>query len=249
MWRLNITLLNNIQFMYVILGLQNHCRRWLQPWNQKTLVSWQESDDKPRQCVEKQRHYFADKGTYSQGYGLPSGHLRLWELDCKDGRTSKNCCLWPVVLEKTTESSLDSKIKSVNLKGDQPWIFTRRTYAEAEAPCVLAIWWKQTTHWKNPRCWERLRTEWEEGIRGWDGWMALLMQWTWTWANSGRWWGTGRPGVLQSMGSQRVGHDWVTEQQQQPVYIMFGELNGYVVITPILICYKIDTKRASICTT
>ena len=67
---------------------------------------------------------------------------------------------------------------------------------------------------KNPYCWERLRAE-EEGIRGWDGWMAWPMQWTWTWANFGRWWGSERPGVLQSLGLQRVGHDWETDQQQQ----------------------------------
>ena len=54
--------------------------------------------------------------------------------------------------------------------------------------------------------------EGERGIRGRDGWMASLMQWTWTWTNSRRWWGTGRPGMLQSMGSQRVRHDWATEQ-------------------------------------
>ena len=68
------------------------------------------------------------------------------------------------------------------------------------------------THWKSPWCWERLRVEAEEDIRGWDGWMASLMQWTWTWANSRRWWRTGKPGMLQDMGSQGVRHDWVTEQ-------------------------------------
>ena len=77
----------------------------------------------------------------------------------------------------------------------------------------FVIWCEQLTHWKIPWCWERLRAE-EESVRGWDGWMASPMQWTWTWANFGRWWGTGRPGVLQSMGSQRVGHNWVTERQQ-----------------------------------
>ena len=64
-------------------------------------------------------------------------------------------------------------------------------------------------------CWERLRAEGEGGNRGWDGWMALLTQWTWVWANSRGWWRTGKPGVLQSMGLQRVRHDLVTEQQQQ----------------------------------
>ena len=71
---------------------------------------------------------------------------------------------------------------------------------------------KQLTHWKSPWCWERLRAEGKEGVRGWGGWMASLMQWTWTSVNSGRWWGTGRPGVLQFMGLQRVTWlgDWTT---------------------------------------
>ena len=60
-------------------------------------------------------------------------------------------------------------------------------------------------------CWERLRAGGEGDKRGWDGWMASLTQWTWVWVDSGSWWWTGRPGVLQSMGSQRVGHDWVTK--------------------------------------
>ena len=114
-----------------LLGLQNHCGWWLQPWNQKMTASWQERDYKPSQCVEKQRHYSADKGLYSQSYGLSSGHVQLWELDRNKGRTPKNWCLWTVVLEKTPLSPLDSKeIKPVNLNGDQPWIFTGRTDAE-----------------------------------------------------------------------------------------------------------------------
>ena len=78
---------------------------------------------------------------------------------------------------------------------------------------ILVIQCKQMVHWKSPWCWERLRAGGKEGIRGWDGWTASPMQWTWTWANSGRWWGIGRSGVLQSTGSQRVGHDRATEQQ------------------------------------
>ena len=77
---------------------------------------------------------------------------------------------------------------------------------------ILVIWCEQTTHWKRPWGWERSRAG-EEGAKGWDGWMASLMQGTWTWANFGRWWGTERPGMLQSMASQRVGHHWVTKQQ------------------------------------
>ena len=76
-----------------------------------------------------------DQGLYSQGYGLPSGRVQLWELDHKKGRMPKNWWLLTVVLEKIPESPLDSKeIKPVNLKGDQLWIFTGRIDAEAEAP-------------------------------------------------------------------------------------------------------------------
>ena len=71
------------------------------------------------------------------------------------------------------------------------------------------------THWKRPWCWERLKAKREGGGRGWDGLMASLTQWTWIWANSGRQWRTEEPGILQSMGSQRVRHDLATEQRQQ----------------------------------
>ena len=70
---------------------------------------------------------------------------------------------------------------------------------------------RKLTHLKSPWCWERLRAGGEGDDRGWDGWMASLTRWTWVWVNSGNWWWTGRPGMLQSMGSQRIGHNWVTE--------------------------------------
>ena len=74
---------------------------------------------------------------------------------------------------------------------------------------TLATSCEELTHWKRPWCWERLKAE--EKDRGWGGWMASPTQWTWVWASSGSWWWTGRPGVLQLMGSQRVRHDWATE--------------------------------------
>ena len=117
-------------------GLQNHCRWWLQPWNQKMIAPWQEIYDKPRLCVNKQRHHFAYKGPCSQDCGLSSSHVQRWELNCKD-RVPKNWCLAIVVLEKTVESPLNCKeIKPVNLKGNQPWIFFGRTDAEAGAPIL-----------------------------------------------------------------------------------------------------------------
>ena len=72
-------------------------------------------------------------------------------------------------------------------------------------------WCKELTHWKRPWCWERLKAGGEGDNRGWDSWMASLTWWTWVWASSGSWWWTGKLGVLQSMGSQKVGHDWATE--------------------------------------
>ena len=107
---------------FPLLGLWNHCRWWLQPWNQKMSASWQESYDKPRQHAEEQRHYSADKGPGSQGYHLPSGHLQLWEQNYKEGGRPKNWCLWTMVQERTPK-----EIKSVNLKGNQPWILLGRS--------------------------------------------------------------------------------------------------------------------------
>ena len=76
---------------------------------------------------------------------------------------------------------------------------------------TLATWCKELIHWKRPWCWESLKAGGEGDNRGWEGWMASLTRWTWVWASSGSWWWTGRPAVLQVMGSQRVGHDWATE--------------------------------------
>ena len=76
---------------------------------------------------------------------------------------------------------------------------------------TLATWYKELTHWKRPWCWESLRAAGEGDDRGWDGWMASPSQWTWVWVDSSCWWWTGRPSMLQFMGSRWVRHDWVTE--------------------------------------
>ena len=95
------------------------------------FVPWKKSNDKPRQCIKKQRHYFANKGQYSQSHGFSSNHVWMWELDNKEGWAPKNRCLRTVVLEKTLESPLDSKeTKPVNPKENQPWIFIGRTDGE-----------------------------------------------------------------------------------------------------------------------
>ena len=101
------------------------------------LTPWKERCDQPRQHIKKQRHYFANKGPSSQGYGFSSGHVWIWELDCEEIWAPKNWCFWTVMLEKTLESPLDCKeIQPVHPKGDQSWVFIGRTDAEAETPIL-----------------------------------------------------------------------------------------------------------------
>ena len=135
----------------------------------------------------------------------------MWELDYKESWAPKNWCFWTVVLEKTLESPLDCReIQQIHPEGNQSWVFIGRTDAEAETPI---LWPPDAKNWhlKRPWFWERLKAGGEGDDRGWDGWVASLTPWAWVWINSRSWWWTGRPGVLQSMGLQRVGHDWVTE--------------------------------------
>ena len=136
----------------------------------------------------------------------------MWELDYKESWELKNWCFWTVVLENTLESPLDCKeIQPVHPKGDQSWVFIGKTDVEAETPILWPPDVKTDSLKNTPWCWERLKTGGEGGNRGWDGQMASLTQWTWVWVNSASWWWTRKPGMLQSMGSQRVGHDWATE--------------------------------------
>ena len=182
------------------------------------LAHWKESYDEPRQHIKKQRHYFVHKHLYSQSYGFSSSHVWMWELDHKEGWALKNWCFWTAVLKKTLESPLDCKeIQPVHPKGDQSWVFIGRT--NAEAPILWPLDVKNWLIGKNPHAgkdWGGRRQKekkagGEEDDRGWDCWMASPTQGIWVWVNSGSWWWTGRPGVLQSMGWQRVRHDWATE--------------------------------------
>jgi len=137
----------------------------------------------------------------------------MWELGHKECWVPKNCWFWTVVLEKTLESSLDHmEIKPVNSKGDQFWIFIGSDDAEVEAPI---LWPPDAKNWlitqKRPWCCKRLKAGGVGDDRGWDCWMASPTRWAWVWASPGSWWWTRKPGVLQSMGSQRVGHNWATE--------------------------------------
>ena len=174
------------------------------------IAPWKKSYDQPRQHITKQRHYFANKGPFCQSYGFSSSHIWMWELDHKESWESKNWCFWIVVLEKTLESLLDRKeIQPIHPKGNQSWIFIGRTVAET--PLLWPPDVKTWLIWKDPDAGQDWRQKEKGDNRGLDGWMASPTQWTWVWVSSGSWWWTGKSGVLQSMGLQRVGHDWATE--------------------------------------
>ena len=137
------------------------------------LTPWKESFGQARWHIKKQRHYFANKGPSGQGYGFSSRHVWMWELDCEESWAPKNWCFWTVVLEKTLESPLDCKeIQPVHPKGDQSWVFTGRTDAEAETP---VLWPSHAKSWligKDPdagKDWGReekgqQRMRWLDGI-------------------------------------------------------------------------------------
>ena len=113
----------------------------------ETLAPWKKSYDQPRKHIKKQKHYFADKGPYSQSYGFSSSHVQMWELDCREGWVLKNWHFRTAVLEKTLKSPLDSKdIIPVNPKGNQSWIFIGRINAEAEAEAVI-LWPPDVKSW------------------------------------------------------------------------------------------------------
>ena len=140
------------------------------------LIPWKESYNQPRQHIKKQRHYFTNKGPSSQGYGFSSCLVWMWDLDCEEGQALKNWCFWTVVLEKTLESPLDCKeIQPVHPKGDQSWVFTGRTDAEAETPI---FWPPDVKSWfisKDPDA-EKDRGQKEKGmtedeIAGWHHWL------------------------------------------------------------------------------
>ena len=162
------------------------------------LAPWKKSYDQCRQHIKKQSHHLADKSLDSQSYGFSSSHVWMWELDHKEDCALKNWCFQIVVLEKALEIPLDSKkIKPINPKWNQPWIFIGRTEAEA------TIFWppdaKSRLTGKDPDA----GIDWGQEEKGvteeWNSWMASPTQWTWVSANSRRWWRTRKPGMLQSM--------------------------------------------------
>ena len=140
--------------------------------------------DQPRQYIKKQRHYFANKGQSSQGYGFSSGHIRMWELDCEGSWAPKNWCFWTVVLVKTLESPLDCKeIQQVHSEGDQSWVFFGRNDAKTETP---VLWPPHAKSWligkdsDAGRDWgQEEKGTTEDEMAGWHHWLdGRESEWT-----------------------------------------------------------------------
>ena len=199
------------QWQTLFWGLQNHCRRWLQPWNKKTLTPWKKSYDQPRQHIKSRDITFPTMFRLIKAMVFP---VIMYECESWTIKKAEHqridafelcCCIrllrvpWtarrfnqPIPKDISPECSLEGLMMKLKLQ-------------------YFGQWCEELIHLNRPWCWERLKTGREGDNRGWDGWMASLTQWAWVWINSGSWWWTGRPGVLQSMGLQRVGHDWATE--------------------------------------
>ena len=156
----------------------------------------------------------------------------MWELDYKESWVLKNWCFWTVVLEKTLESPLDCKeIQPVHPKGDQFWVFTGRTDAEAETPVLWPHDVKNWLIWKNPDAGKDWGLE-EKGMTEDEmvGWHHRLNQWTWVWVDSGSWWWTGRPGMLCS---------WGHKESDRTERLNWTELRLYFSFSLYWTCYNI----------
>ena len=164
---------------------------------------FKESYDQPGQHIKKQRHYFANKGPSSQGYGFSNGHVWMWELDCEESWALKNWRFWTVVLEKTLESPLDCKeIQPVHSERDQSWVFIGRTDAAPETPI---LWLPHAKSWligKDPDAGRDWRQE-EKGTTEDE-----MAGWTWVWVNSGsQWWIAWRSVIYRIAKS----HTWLSK--------------------------------------
>ena len=161
--------------------------------------------------IQKQRHYFANKGLSSQGYGFSCGHVWMWELDYEEGWAPKNWCFWTVVLEKTFESPWTAKRSNQPiLKEISPGISLEGMMLKLKLQYFGHLM-RRVDSLEKTLMLGGIGARGEGNDRGWDGWMASLTWWTWVCVNSGSGCWTGRPGVLRFMGSQRVGHDWATD--------------------------------------
>ena len=157
--------------------------------------------------LKKQRHYFSNKGPSSQSYGFSSSHVWMWELDLKKGehwridgfelRCWRRLLRVPWTARRSSQSNLKEISSEYSLEG---LMLKLKLQYFGHMMC-------STDLLEETLILGKIEGKRRRDDRGWDGWMASPTQWTWVWVGSGNWWWTVRPGMLQSMGSQRVGHD------------------------------------------
>ena len=163
------------------------------------LAPWKKSHDKPRQHIKKQRHYFADKGPYSQSYGFSSSHIWMWELDHEEGWTRRinafELWCWRRLLRVpwTARRSNQSILKEISPEHSLEGLMLKLKLQSLCHPDA-----KNWLTGKDPDA----GNDWRQEEKGTQDEIVSLTQWTWVWVDSESWWWTGRPGVLQSMGSQ-----------------------------------------------
>ena len=173
------------------------------------LAPWKKSYDQPRQHIKKQRHYFTNKVCLGKAMVFPvvMYGCEIWTIKKAECRRIDAFQLWcwrgllrvPWIARRFNQSILKEIKPEYSLEG-----------LRLKLQYFGHLMWR-TDSLEKTWCWERLKVGGEGDDRGWDGWMASLTQWTWVWVNPGSRWWTGRPGMLQSMGSQRVRHDWATD--------------------------------------
>ena len=182
------------------------------------LAPWKKNSDQLRQHIQKQKHNFTNKSASSQSYGFSKhekyhekNHVWMWELNYEDSWGPKNCWVSTVMLEKTLESPLNCRRSNQSiLKEIIP------EYSLEELMLMLKFQYfghlmQSSSSLEKTTMLGKMKAGGDGDDRGWDGWIASQTQWTWVWVNSGSWWRTGKPGVLQSMDFQRVRHDCATE--------------------------------------
>ena len=144
--------------------------------------------------------------------------LWMWELDDKESWVPKNWCFWTVVWRLLRVPWIVRR-SSQSIRKEISPVFSLEALMLKLKLQYLAIWCEELTHRKRPWCWARLKVGGEGDIRGWDGWMASLTRWKWVWVSSESWCRTRKPGMLQSLGSQKVGHDWATDLNTYDMYV------------------------------
>ena len=176
-----------------------------------SLTPWKKSYEQPRWHIKKQRHYFAYNSLSSRGYGFSSSHVWMWELDHNENWVPKNWCfeLWcwrrllrvPWISRRSNQSIIKEISAEYSLEG---------LMLKLKLQYFDHLMWR-TDSLEKILMLGKIEGRRRKGRQRMRCWMASPTWWTWVWASSGSWSWTGKPGMLQSLGSQRVGHDRVTE--------------------------------------